>query len=127
MASFQGPGGAARSAWGVERRFNEIRSTTAQAKNPPNSNTSANMPLASRCANAQNLTAANIGCLAAVLIRPGRYAAKVNGNTGNIRISATYRSQAGGEYRITGAWRARPNPKQISTKPASETSAYSPF
>src|SRR5216683_8302692 len=103
MASFQGPGGAARSTWGVERRFNEIRSATAQAKNPPNSNTSASKPLASRCANAQNLTAANSGCLAAVLIRPGKYAAIANGNTGNIRISATCRSQIGGEYKITGA------------------------
>src|SRR5258708_40301393 len=102
MASFQGPGGAAGGAWGVERRFNEMRSATAQAKNPPKSNTSANMPLASKCANAHSLTAANIGCLAAVLIRPGRYAARINGNTGNIRITATYRSQAGGEYRITG-------------------------
>src|SRR5579863_7152627 len=103
MASFQRPGGAVGGTWGVERRFNEIRSATAQARNPPNSNTSANMPLASRCANAQNLTAANIGCLAAVLIRPGKYAAKSSGNTGNIKITATYRSQAGGEYRISGA------------------------
>src|ERR1700730_2713192 len=103
MTSFQGPGGAVRSTWGVERRFNDIRSTTAQAKNPPNSKTSANEPLASRCARAQNLTAANIGCLAAVLIRPGRYAARINGNTGNIRSNATCRSQIGGEYRITGA------------------------
>src|SRR3981081_3738596 len=100
MTSFQGPGGAVRSTWGVERRFNEIRSATAQAKNPPNSNTSANKPLPSKCANAQNLTAANMGGWAAVLIRPGKYAARVNGNTGNIRISATCRSQAGGEYRI---------------------------
>src|SRR5229473_6491100 len=101
MASFQGPGGAVRSAWGAERRFNEIRSTTAQARNPPNSNTSANEPLASKCANAQNLTAANIGCLVAVLIRPGKYAAMSNGNTGSMTISATWRSQVGGEYRLT--------------------------
>src|ERR1700730_19257851 len=103
MTSFQGPGGAVRSTWGVERRFNEIRSTTAQAKNPPTSPTSANIPLASRCARAQNLTAANIGCLAAVLIRPGKYAATSNGNTGTIKIRATCRSQVGGAYRITGA------------------------
>src|ERR1700721_2859495 len=103
MTSFQGPRGAVRSNFGVERRFNEIRSTTAQARNAPNNNTSANKPLASKCANAHSLTAASIGCLAAVLIRPGQYAAMISGNTGNIRISATCRSQIGGEYRTTGA------------------------
>src|SRR6267378_556360 len=110
MASFHRPGGAEGGTWGVDRRFNEIRSATAQAKNPPNSNTSASMPVVSRCANAQNLTEANIGCLAAVLIRPGKYAAMNNGNTGNIRITATYRSQAGGEYRISDVCLARPKP-----------------
>src|SRR6202051_5178126 len=103
MTSFQGPGGAVRSTWGVGRRFNEIRSTTAQARNPPNSNTYAGEPMASRCANTQTFTAANSGFLAAALIRPGKYAAIINGNTGNIRISAKCRSQVGGEYSITGA------------------------
>src|ERR1700676_4436278 len=100
MTSFQGPGGAVRSTGGVGRRFNEIRSTTAQPKNPPNSNTSASEPLASKCANAQILTAASIGCLTVFLIRPGKYAAISNGKTGSMTISAAWRSHAGGEYRI---------------------------
>src|ERR1700728_753222 len=103
MASFHGPGGAVRSTWGVERRFTEIRSITAQARNAPNSSTSAKEPLASKCAKAQNFTAANMGCLAAALMRPGRYAAMSKGKTGSMMSNVTWRSHVGGEYRTTGA------------------------
>src|ERR1700677_2755981 len=50
-----------------------------------------------------------------------------NGKTGSMRRNAKWRSHVGGEYRTTGAWRAKPNPWQISTKPANEISEYSPF
>src|ERR1700722_3331248 len=110
MASFHGRGGAVRRTWGIERRFTEIRSATAQARKPPNSSTSAKEPLASKCAKAQNFTAASMGCLAAALMRPGRYAARTKGKTGNMMRKVTWRNHVGGEYRTTGAWRAKPNP-----------------
>ena len=54
-----GIGGAPASA----RRFSEIRSNTAHARNEPNRMMEPRSPLASRCAAAHSLTPASIGCL----------------------------------------------------------------
>ena len=54
------------------RCFIEIRSTTAQARNPPKSSTSASAPLATKWLTAHSLTATSIGCFNVIEIRPGR-------------------------------------------------------
>ena len=68
----------------------EIRSATAQARKPPNSSTSASMPLASRCATAQVFTPSTIGWPTARLMRvPGTYAAASRMKAGIVNSAAT--------------------------------------
>ena len=56
----------------------------AQTMTAPNSTMSAHVPLVIRWASAHSLVANSMGCLAAVLIRPGKYGARNSGKTGII-------------------------------------------
>src|SRR5690606_8645900 len=107
MTSLKREGGAP-AIGRCSRRLNEILSATAHTRKPPNNRTSARAPFASRCASAQNFTAASIGCFAAALMRPGKYVASSRGNTGNINTTATQRDQGGGAYSTMGSMRAWP-------------------
>ncbi len=69
---------------------------------------SARLPFTSRCAKAQVFTAVSMGCFTAALMRPGKYAARISGNTGSINVKVTSRIQNGGEYTTMGASRAWP-------------------
>src|SRR5690606_25340586 len=74
----------------------EIRSATAQIRKPPKSSTSAQLLLERRWATAHRMVAHNMGCRTPAFIRPGKYVAKSNMNTGNINRWVRCLRPAGG-------------------------------